>query len=50
MGKGTDRLSKDKFVELLSETWQEAMLSRNIISGFETTGVYPVNRQIDKKI
>ena len=43
MGKGTGRLPKDKFVELLSETWQEAMISKNIISGFESTGVYPVN-------
>ena len=43
MGQGCGRLPKNKFVELLGTTWQESMKSRNIISGFLTTGVYPVD-------
>lgn len=43
MGKGVGRLTKNKFAEYLAETWREAMLPKNIISGFESTEVYPVN-------
>ncbi|KAI4460092.1 hypothetical protein MML48_6g00008638 [Holotrichia oblita] len=43
MGKSSGRLSKQKFVELLSEVWREGIPSTNIISGFKTTGIFPVN-------
>lgn len=43
MGNSSGRLTKNKFVEYLGATWKEAMLSKNIISGFKSTGVYPVN-------
>lgn len=32
------------FSRLLSSAWIEAMTIRNILSGFHTTGIYPVNR------
>ncbi len=32
------------FSSLLSKAWIEAMTVKNILSGFETTGVYPVDR------
>ena len=32
------------FSKLFNKSWTEAMTIRNIVSGFRTTGVYPVNR------
>lgn len=43
MGHGSGRLSKNMFSELLGSTWTESMLAKNIISGFKSTGIYPVN-------
>nr|XP_023014653.1 uncharacterized protein LOC111504352 [Leptinotarsa decemlineata] len=43
MGKSSGRLSKQKFVELLAEVWRDGMTAANIISGFETTGIFPIN-------
>lgn len=43
MGEGSSRLTKSEFVELQGTVWTEAMKSDNIISGFRSTGVYPVD-------
>lgn len=43
MGKGTGRLSRAQFSELLHEVYIESLKSENIISGFTTTGMYPVD-------
>lgn len=37
------RLSKSLFVELLSQVWTEGMKSQNIIKGFQSTGIFPVD-------
>lgn len=43
MGKGSGHLSKEKFTELLGEVWGKAFTRKNIVSGFSTTGVFPVD-------
>lgn len=43
MGQSSGRLSKRKFVELLGQVWREGITSENIISGFRSTGTFPVN-------
>lgn len=43
MGKADSHLKKDKFGTLLGKVWSEAMIPKNIISGFVTTGVYPLD-------
>lgn len=40
-GRGITRYD---FSSLFSEAWIEAMTPKNIMAGFRTTGVYPVNR------
>lgn len=45
MGQGSGRLPKDKFAQFISLTWRMAMTSKNIISGFESTGTFPVNHE-----
>lgn len=37
------RLSRSLFVELLGEVWSQGMKPTNIVRGFETTGLFPVN-------
>ena len=46
-GKVASRFS---FSKIFSQAWMKAMSMRNVMSGFKTTGVYPVNRNavIDK--
>lgn len=44
MGKGCMRLSKQLFSQFIGETWKEAMSADNIISGFLSTGLFPVDR------
>lgn len=44
MGKGTGRLSKAEFVELLAEVWAQAIKPSNIISGFKSCGIFPVDK------
>lgn len=41
--KDSGRLPKSKFVELLGQVWVESMKSENIIKGFSSTGIYPVD-------
>ncbi|KAG5897369.1 hypothetical protein JTB14_022077 [Gonioctena quinquepunctata] len=45
MGHGAGRLKKNEFTELLAEVWKEAFTERNIICGFVTTGIFPVNAE-----
>ncbi|KAJ8914133.1 hypothetical protein NQ315_016211, partial [Exocentrus adspersus] len=44
MGKGTGRLSKPEFVELLAEVWTHAIKPTNIVSGFRSCGIFPVDK------
>jgi len=44
MGKGPGRVTKSKFAEILGSVWSEGMKSVNIISGFTSTGVFPVDK------
>ena len=37
-------IAKHNFSSLFSEAWMQAMTPRNIVSGFCTTGVYPIRR------
>lgn len=37
------RLSKEKFDVLLGEVLRECLISKNIVSGFLSTGTYPVD-------
>ncbi len=32
------------FVRLFSKAWLESMTTSNIVAGFRTTGIYPINR------
>lgn len=51
MGKGSGHLSKEKFTELLGEVWEKAFTTKNIVSGFNTTGIFPVDAtKFSKKI
>lgn len=43
MGKSCGRLTRHKFSELLKNVWEQGMIPKNIISGFESTGIFPVN-------
>ncbi|XP_074033464.1 uncharacterized protein [Leptinotarsa decemlineata] len=45
MGLGAGRLKKNEFTELLGEVWKESFTEKNIISGFVTTGIFPVNAE-----
>ncbi|KAG5870769.1 hypothetical protein JTB14_032849 [Gonioctena quinquepunctata] len=45
MRHGAWRLKKNEFTELLAEVWKEAFTERNIICGFVTTGIFPVNAE-----
>lgn len=38
------KLSKSEFADLLCETWHDGFKPATIISGFVSTGIYPVNR------
>ena len=38
-------ITRYDFSSIFSEAWIETMTPRNIISGFRTTGVFPMNRQ-----
>ena len=38
------KLSKSEFADLLCETWNRGFKPATIISGFVSTGIYPVNR------
>lgn len=40
---GDIRLKRNEFSALLGEVWKESMLSKNVISGFVSTGVFPVD-------
>lgn len=43
MGKGTGRLTRSQFVEMLRDVWSQAMKKENIISGFKSCGIFPVD-------
>lgn len=36
-------MKRTEFSALLGEVWKESMLSKNVISGFLSTGVFPVD-------
>lgn len=36
-------MKRTEFSALLGEVWKESMLSKNVISGFVSTGVFPVD-------
>ena len=38
-------LPKANFVNLLSNVWLESITPSNVVSGFRTTGIYPVDRE-----
>ena len=37
-------ISKHNFLHTFSEAWYKSMTQKNILVGFQTTGVYPLNR------
>ena len=39
-------VSKFQFFSLFSQTWSKGMTISNIVSGFRTTGIYPLNRNV----
>lgn len=43
VGLGTGRLSKAQFATFLGEVLRESRLSENIVSGFVSTGTYPID-------
>lgn len=43
--KWGSKLAKANFVNLLSKVWHEGLTPSNVISGFRTTGIYPVDRE-----
>ncbi|KAJ8966379.1 hypothetical protein NQ314_003555 [Rhamnusium bicolor] len=43
IGLANSRLSREKFAEMIGTVWPDGMTKKNIISGFETTGIYPVD-------
>ena len=45
-------ISKDAFANLLCEIWNEGISSKNVIAGFEVTGIYPkkLKRKLRKLI
>ncbi|KAJ8918210.1 hypothetical protein NQ315_014078 [Exocentrus adspersus] len=43
MDKTCVHLTREKFAELLGEAWSKGMTKENIISGFQTTGIFPVD-------
>ena len=44
MGTGSGRLTKGEFTELLGIVWANSMKAENIISGFRSTGTFPVDK------
>lgn len=42
MGKDPGRITKSKFTEILGSLWSKGIKSQNIISGFISTGMFPV--------
>ena len=43
------KLTKANFVNLLSKVWHEGLKPSNVVSGFRTTGIFPVDREKYKK-
>lgn len=43
MGNGSCRLTKKEFCEMLGQVWKESMKPTNIISGFKSCGIFPVD-------
>lgn len=43
MGKGTGRLSKSDFVKMLGEVWSDTFKQSNIICGFRSCRIFPVD-------
>ena len=43
------KLTKANFVNLLSKVWHEGLKPSNVVSGFRTTGIFPVGREKYKK-
>ena len=39
-----ERIKKAQFANMLSEVWRQGLSTKNIIAGFEATGVFPVNK------
>ena len=39
------KVDKAEFVNLLSKIWHEGMAASNAIAGFESTGIWPLNRE-----
>ena len=46
MGQSHQRLAKKQFSELLGEVWRVSMTSANIIAGFRSTGIFPLNSNL----
>lgn len=43
MGLGSCRLTREKFGEILGVTLTEAITSKNVVSGFKSTGLFPID-------
>ena len=43
------KLTEANFVNLLSKVWHEGLKPSNVLSGFRTTGIFPVDRKKYKK-
>ena len=43
-------VSRYDFNDIFRDVWMQGMSMRNIISAFKTTGVYPLSRQVIKKV
>ena len=39
------KVDKAEFVNLISKIWHEGMTANNVRAGFETTGIWPLNRE-----
>lgn len=43
MGNACRHLTRPNFSKLLKNVWEQGVFPKNIISGFESTGIFPVN-------
>ena len=39
------KVDKAEFVNLISSIWHISMKKSNVIAGFETTGIWPLNKE-----
>ena len=42
---GSKPIQKSIFVDLLCKIWHKGLSPKNVIAGFRSTGIYPVNRE-----